>query len=52
MAPGTYGAEDVAAIELARGQKIQRSGEEPDPGGAAHGMKQESGGVDAGVKDG
>ena len=36
--------EDVAAIELGNGQKIERSGEKPDPGGAANGMKQERGG--------
>ena len=52
MSARTQRTKDVAAIELARGQEIQRSGEEPDPGGAAYGMEKEIDGVYAGMKDG
>ena len=35
------GAEDVAAVELRGGKKIERSGEEANPGGAADRMQKE-----------
>jgi len=44
--------QDVAAVELRDGQEIQRSGEQPDPSGAADGVKQERGWGDAWVKPG
>ena len=46
-----YGAEDVAAVELRGGKKIERSGKETDPGGAADGVKEEVCGVGAMVKN-
>jgi hypothetical protein len=41
------GAKNVAAIELRCGKKIERGGEESDPGGAAYGVKQEIAGAGA-----
>ena len=37
---GVDGAEDVTAVELAGGEKVERSGEEADPGGAANRMEK------------
>ena len=45
------GAEDVAAVELCGGKKIERSGEKAYPGGTADGMKKEVRGVGAMVKN-
>jgi hypothetical protein len=52
MGARTEGTKNVAAIELARRQEIERSREEPDPGGAADGMEKETAGVDTGMNDG
>lgn len=41
---------DMAAIELGRRKKIERSGKETDPGGAADRVNQESAGGDAGME--
>jgi len=51
MGARTEGTKNVTAIELTRGQEIERSGEEPDPSGAAYRMEEETSGVDAGMKD-
>jgi hypothetical protein len=51
MGARAEGTKNVAAIELTRRQEIERSGEEPDPSGAAYGMEEETSGVDAGMKD-
>ena len=48
----TEGTQYVAAVELGNGQKIERSCEKADPGGAADGMKQESARRDAGMHHG
>jgi len=45
------GAEDVAAIELPGGKKIERSGEKADPCGASDRMKKEVRGVSAMMKN-
>ncbi len=45
------GAKDVAAVELRGGKKIERGGEEADPGGATDRMKEEACGVRAVVKN-
>jgi hypothetical protein len=50
MDPNTDGTEDVAAIELACGKKVQRSGKETDPSGASYRMKQERRGRRARMK--
>lgn len=42
----------MAAVELRDGQEVQRCGKQPDPGGAADGVKQERGWGDAWVKPG
>src|SRR5262249_4786324 len=47
-----YGTHDVAAVELADGQKIQRSGEKAYPRGAADRMKQQVGSVRIRLPDG
>ena len=47
MSARTDGTHDVAAVELASWQKIERCGEKPDPGGAADGWQQKSAGSDA-----
>src|SRR6266568_2090835 len=39
--PGTDGTENVAAIQLGNGQQIERSCKQPNPCGAANGMKQQ-----------
>src|SRR5579864_6918800 len=44
------GAKNVAAIELRGGKKIERGGEEPDPGGAADRMQEKIAGVRAVAK--
>jgi hypothetical protein len=46
------GAENVAAIELSGGQKIEGSGKDADPSGATDGMKQESAGGDTRMEQG
>lgn len=46
------GAEDVAAIELGGGEKIEGSGKKADPGGTTDGIKQQSAGSDAGMEHG
>src|SRR5260370_152406 len=48
--PGTDGAENVAAIQLGNGQQIERSCKQPDPCGAANGMKQQSARGNAGMR--
>lgn len=45
-------AKDVAAVKLAGGEEIERSGEEADPGRAANGREEKRIGVDAGMEDG
>jgi|SRR6267143_1158302 hypothetical protein len=52
MERSAEGTQDVAAVELGNGKKIERSGKKADPGGAANGMKQESTRRDAGAQDG
>jgi hypothetical protein len=52
MSAPTKGTKNVTAIELARGQEIERGCEEPDPGGAADRVEEEVACVDAGMKDG
>ena len=42
----------MAAVKLGNRQKIERSGEKSDPGGAAHGMKQKRAMGDAGMQPG
>jgi hypothetical protein len=44
--------ENVAPVELGGGKKIEGGGKETDPGGAADGMNQKSGGRDAGMEQG
>jgi len=48
---GIEGAEDVAAVELSRGEEVERGGEEADPGGAAYWWKQEEVRIDAGMEE-
>src|SRR3989442_5514543 len=48
--PGTDGTENVADIQLGNGQQIERSCKQPDPCGAANGMKQQSARGNAGVR--
>ena len=38
-------AHNMAAIELTDGEQIECGGEEPDPGGASHGIKEQVGGL-------
>ena len=52
MKAGIEGAEDVAAVELSRGEEVERGGEEADPGGAAYWWKQKEVRIDAGMKEG
>jgi hypothetical protein len=49
---GADRTENVSAVELGGGKKIERGGEETDPGGAPDGMNQKSGGRDAGMEQG
>ena len=42
VSAGAQRAKDVAAVELRGGEKIERSGEQPDPRGAADGMEQQA----------
>ncbi len=46
------GAQDMAAIQLGDGQEVERSGEKPDPGGAANGMEQKHAGVNPWMQGG
>lgn len=50
MRAEAVGAENVAAIELACGQKIERSSKESHPGGAPYGMEKQTGCFYSGMK--
>jgi hypothetical protein len=45
-------AENVAAVELGDGKKIERGSEKSNPGGAADGMKKKCAGGNAGMQNG
>ena len=45
-------AQNVAAVQLGDRQEVERSSEEPNPGGAANGMQQEHAGANPWMKDG
>ena len=51
MSPGTNRTHDVASIELAHGEKIERGGKQADPSGAAHRMKKQVGGLNVRLED-
>jgi len=44
--------QNVAAVKLGNGEEIEGGGEKSDPGGAAHRMKQECAGGNAGMQPG
>jgi hypothetical protein len=48
---GAQGTQDVAAVKLRGGQKVERGGEQADPGGAANWMKEKIAGANSGMKD-
>ena len=52
MCARTDGANDVASVELADGEKIERCGEEADPRGATHGIEEQVANIRVGVHDG
>ena len=51
MGARAEGAQDVATVELAGGQEIQRCREKPDPRSPTDGRQQESLGCNSGMKD-
>src|SRR5438132_7383751 len=46
------GTQNVAAVQLGDRQEVERSSEEPNPGGTANGMQQEHAGVNPWMQDG
>ncbi len=52
MKASIEGTQNVAAVQLGDRQEVERSSEEPNPGGAANGMQQEHAGANPWMKDG